>query len=536
MIVKMIMLALAGLAAIGLGAPLLRLLAPNILNDSGFRMGLAGMLGLFVAASVAIVLNFLFPITSVIAFALIAVGLALLLPVIGKIERQQWVMYAALAAAVTPLAIFLWEGYDGGLYHLPHQYWLATEKAVIGLANLHGRFGFNSVIEPLFALGWFGGDDLAVVPLLAGLFGLMLLAMLFEGMHDAGDRRVLLYVTGMLGLGYVWAYIETRGMGWASTDLPAATAVAACIYCGFASAVRDDRDYLVLAFFFAAFAAALKLSGAFAALFPLGLAALWIARHGMAKFPVARLVLIGMLFLPYVARNLAVSGCLAYPAALTCLPLQWEASQSAANDAMWITAWARAPATGLEHLHGWAWLPAWFERNETFLLTYLAVTVIALAIAMVTPGDRSQRRQIIAPILIFSAYAVAATVLWFLAAPDPRFGLGHILALAMAPGLWLLALGKPQRIPFPTDWVPVSVLIGSLIFGVGNSWKHGNREEKSLFTYRPVHIEAVETRTEGAVRRPAKADRCLLAPPPCSPYGADREDTLGPYRAYFPKR
>jgi len=137
---------------------------------------------------------------------------------------------------------------------------------------------------------------------------------------------------------------------------------------------------------------------------------------------------------------------------------------------------------------------------------------------------------------VFSAYAVLATALWFLAAPDPRFGMGHIVALAMAPGLWLLAFGKPLRLPFSTHWVPLSVLIGSLIFVVGYSWKHGVREERLLLTYRPVHIEAIETRIEGTVRRPAEGDRCLLSPPPCSPYGADREDKLGSYRAYFPKQ
>jgi hypothetical protein len=82
--------------------------------------------------------------------------------------------------------------------------WLITDKIVFGLANLHDRFGFNSINEPLLALGWLGGENLAVVPLIAGLFSLFFLLVITETMRDATDNSVLFYFTCAAGVGYLW--------------------------------------------------------------------------------------------------------------------------------------------------------------------------------------------------------------------------------------------------------------------------------------------------------------------------------------------
>jgi len=238
-----------------------------------------------------------------------------------------------------------------------------------------------------------------------------------------------------------------------------------------------------------------------------------------------------------MARNLVVSGCLAYPVSWTCLSVPWEASQFAADDAMWIKAWARAPKTGLDHLSGWAWIPIWFERTKWFLISWAAMAVFGLALATAIGRVRPDRPVPSGQILVFTVYAVGASVIWFLAAPEPRFGIGHLLALALLPGLWLVATGRPAfiRIPAP-HWMPMLLLTLPLVIAVGFSWRDGVNEERSLFGFHAVRFARVETTTERAVRRPVADDRCFLTPPPCSPEGANLESKLGSHRAYIVAR
>ena len=44
-------------------------------------------------------------------------------------------------------------GYDGGLYHLPHQNLIKHEKIIFGLGNIR-RFGFGSINEYISSLLW----------------------------------------------------------------------------------------------------------------------------------------------------------------------------------------------------------------------------------------------------------------------------------------------------------------------------------------------------------------------------------------------
>src|SRR5262245_36606387 len=115
MLIKMVILFLMGLAAIGLGAPLMRLLAPTVAADARLRMGLTGLLGLFLAASIAITVNFFAPVVLLVAVLLLVLGLTFFLAVARSVSRTTWTWYTCLVLLVTPIAVFSPLGYDGGL-------------------------------------------------------------------------------------------------------------------------------------------------------------------------------------------------------------------------------------------------------------------------------------------------------------------------------------------------------------------------------------------------------------------------------------
>jgi hypothetical protein len=323
--------------------------------------------------------------------------------------------------------------------------------------------------------------------------------------------------------------------GWTGTDVPSAICGFVCIYCGFAAATRDDRDLSdSFLLFFAGFTTALKLSGAVVALFPLGLTAIATGSFRGAN----RQNSAGERSVPAVDGPQSGGQRLSRLSGFVDLPFgpPWEASRAATHAAMWIKAWARAPNTELDHLSGWAWIPIWFERvkNKEFLISWAEVAVFGVALAAAIGRVRPDRPVPLGQIVVFTVYAVVASVFWFLAAPDPRFGIGHLLALALLSGLWLLATGRPALIRIPAYWMPMLLLAVPLVIAVRFSWRNGVNEERSLFGFHAVRFARVETTTEGVVRPPPVADdRCFLAPPPCSPEGANLESKLGSYRAYI---
>jgi len=534
MFLKTAMVFVFGLAAMGLGTPLISALGCSACAHAGHRIAIPGLAGLFVAASLAMVINFFVPIGIFVALLVLGLGLFLLVARPPHLSRRDWLVYLALVIAITPVAVLRSPGYDGGLYHLPHQHWMVTDKIVFGLANLHGRFGFNSLLEPFSALGWFGGDVTAV-PLLAALFGLFFLALVVEGISWAKARgnTAIIYVMTIFWLGYLCVVLPMPDwIGWTSTDLPSAIVVSACIYCGFAAVLANDRNFLVLAFFFSGFAVALKLSGAFVALFPL-LLALRLFLRGERDIPTGRILLAAALFLPWLFSNFIVSGCLAYPIGLTCVPVFWEASQSAMNDEAWIKAWARAPHTGLKHLVGWDWLPLWLANKNYALPTFAGLAAMGIVVAAAQPREHSKDREVLAATADFSIYAFAATGIWFLTAPDPRFALGHLASLAMLPGLWLIATGHAVGSVLPGRYLTVLVVALTLACSAAYAVRFGQDNEIAFFGYDRVAMPTIETRSAGSITRPTKGDQCFLVPPPCSPYPEAPQWRTGPYRGFF---
>jgi hypothetical protein len=523
-----------GLGAVGLGIPVMRFFAPSIGRSEPLRLGLSGTVGLFVAASVAAFANIFIPVGPVVAIPLAAFGLASVVLQMGRLSAYSLTWYFILVIVVARLSTTLLAGYDGGLYHLPHQYWIATDKLVFGLANLHNRFGFNSINEYLLALGWFGEANLSLLPLIAGLFSLFFLLAIAESIRADGADPRMAYVLSMSIIGYMWLHwIFATGNGWTNTDVPTAICVLLCAYCGFMAATRDNPDYLMLSYLFAGFAAALKLSGALVVLFPLGLT-IERLRHGRIGISPVRFVLLGCAFLPWLLTSVAVSGCFAYPVSATCLRVPWEASATADNVSGWIKAWARAPRTGLRHVVGWEWLPLWFGRVWIDLAVWGAISALGLVMSYFLIAARGVTRNDRAPVIVFATYALIAIAVWFLTAPEPRFGAGHMVCLAMVPGLILLTVGKAASAPrWPARWIPASLLIASLMISFAYSWRASKRDWLAFVSWSAPGFPEVPTKIDGMIRRPAVGDQCFLVLPPCSPYGVSREETWSRYRAYF---
>jgi hypothetical protein len=433
--------------------------------------------------------------------------------------------------------------YDAGLYHLQTIQWIRAAPAPLGLANLHARFGYNSAWFPLAAVlqlpVWSTAAGFApnlLSPLLIWFYGLAGLGAA-RRLIAGGWSRHDLFLCGSLAVlgGELFTYQVTS----LPPDLPIFILALACTaLClrwsegGLAAPVAVAALALL-----AAFGLAIKLSAVPLTLFPL---ALW-ARAGLARQappwqPLAALVGgVGLvLFVPWVARGLLLSGCPAFPSTVLCAPgLEWRVPVARVEaEAREIMAWGRLPDVPTETvLRDWTWLGPWWDRVRVQGLVPAALKLHALALAALALAGRRPLRGdsaragwawALVPLLAGVAY-------WFFSAPEFRFGAGYWWGsglLLLAAGLFRLrdriaprARRRFQQIATVAlisafgVWLALPAAVTAAYFiqaGPAQFW----------LQWPPVPTPPLVrqgTSSGQAVYQPATGVQCWLAPLPCTP-------------------
>jgi hypothetical protein len=490
------------------------ILGGRLREDDDTGLALRGFAGLGILGTFGAALNLLTGLGPFLALAAALVGLALFARDVkgatGTVTRGDALGFAGLALFVAFVGSGPIRLHDTGLYHLPAVAWTTAGPIPAGLANLHRRFGLNSL--------WFPAASLLELPGFAsqGAWLASSLSLVFFGSAVwNGAKRVVsgttdpsstLLAVGVLPLA---VFASNEWLPSLSTDLPAAalTILAAALLLREPCGRAERRGAVALALL----AVTVKLS---AAVF--FLAVLLVAR----TFP-------GALVLPVVAwvsRGIALSGYLLYPSIATRLGfLPWAVPAATVREEIdWARSWARLPGRpATEVLAGSAWLGEWAKVTAQRLsivplLLILAAGLAAFVLASRRPGRTPRTRAL--PVILAAA---ASTLFWFWSAPDPRFGYGALFVLAALP----LALALPRfglaDVSLRTRRIAAglsaaSLLLAGVLFVIVGS---GVRPS-ALVPPAVSHPAVKELRThEGeSVFVPTVDDRCWDAPRPCTPY------------------
>jgi hypothetical protein len=239
---------------------------------------------------------------------------------------------------------------DAGLYHLPLIRWIAEAGSVPGLANLHGRFGFNSTWltsaalfsnNPDFSHGPFVWSIAATVLLYGGLVAKGLQALRYR--QNVCGAFCLIGATLVLVLP---SEVSFRLL--TSTDLSTALfvlhAIASSIAlrevgADYAPRKNFSEELLSLACAIPLAVTSKLSSGPLIVLTVLFLPSL--LRNQLRGMLVLLVLLLPTL---WVVQNLVLSGCLAYPVVQTCFELPWGIDpRQAQQETAWINSRARLP-------------------------------------------------------------------------------------------------------------------------------------------------------------------------------------------------
>jgi len=334
--------------------------------------------------------------------------------------------------------------YDSANYQIPLVRWYRSDPVVPGLANLNPLYGlgssgllFAALFEPGTMAGWShhftNGFLLFLLLLLLARF----LGDLCGGTSRPGSRHAaalaLLFPTVML--------INRSAASWISsptTDLPVAAAVFAA-WCLIAEGLAEGRleaarpgSHLFTGLSLLAVAPCLKATAAvFAGTAWVVVCGLWLARKGGGQGWRKRgdgggtaVAFAAIAILPWLARNVMLSGYPLFPAAVAGFPVDWRLPVEHAEGIVWWTraylrmpeAWERMTAPGFAE-----WFPFWIRAElRVSLLEAVIPLVLAAAASAVWLFLRRRQVETRPPAALLLPFAVALPV-WFLSAPSVRY-------------------------------------------------------------------------------------------------------------------
>jgi hypothetical protein len=343
--------------------------------------------------------------------------------------------------------------YDSALYHQLSVRWVAELGSVPGLANLHGRLGFNSSLAALAGIFSVPFGEPIGREFANAATTFLVVCVLSQGLRfkdsDVSNFCRNLYAFGLLTFVLMLVFSPCLSSPQPDVSSAAVAVAAAWYFFEFLMFYRKDdplaANHLFLCIAASVAAFELKISyvafGAATVLVALSLALL----RGDFLFHIRFCLLFAAVMLvPWISCGYLTSGCPFFPSEIGRLGFDWTVPHDLASlekDAAF--AWARAPGLPLlEVLRSSEWITPWAKRllSDPLVLKPSLVAmvgvVLLLARLLTSSRPRIERRWVV--LLIPSSVGLG---FWFLTAPDPRFAQAT---------LWIFALNV-LSFPFLTE-------------------------------------------------------------------------------------
>jgi hypothetical protein len=361
-----------------------------------------------------------------------------------RVAHEAWrqTSWVGLAMTVPVLVVAAWNAltsaitcYDISAYHLQAVRWAAEFGSVPGLANLHGRLGFNSALHPLAALlsspgGLWLGREYVNTSIVT-----MTTAILFQGIAGSSARSIY----ALLLLPFPTSLLFSDCLSAPQPDVAAASA--ATLFAWYLRDIALDRDHTGLSTLFfglmtATMAVLFKVS--YIALGATGICvaiACWTRSRQRTGQLILSILLTGLFGLPWLFRGYLTSGYPVFPAEIGRLSFDWTAPRELiATERDWVLSWARAPFNlhWQQVLNDWSWIGPWVQQLPSYPIVIKATSMagVGLLTSVWLLRLGYSRTQLTRWILIFLPM-LFALLFWFFSAPSPRFAQAAIWIFAV---------------------------------------------------------------------------------------------------------
>ncbi len=398
------------------------------------------------------------------------------------ILERDWFRIALLnrlsASLVVPVFLFMvWTanhalapgGMDDYNYEFQAIRWFHDYRIVPGLANLHGRIGFNNSHHLLAALlssgPWAGG----VNHIFNGFFVVLAFTLFAAALRDLALSRGsawalpgALMISPCVGLVLFGIFGPTISTLKADVFVCVATAAMAVLFIEFAHTPVRDARYLALAATILPVAAVLFSVKMTAVVFSETLA-ISVLMHLLAtvgwrnRVTLCSVLVATLIFCAVLVRGVFLSGYPLYPSTMLAANVDWRVPIAQANaERAFVTSWAQLRATYETPVTGWAWIPAWARStiltDKFDIVLPLILALLCVPSLLLSFRNQENSRDPAWGWVTLTAASLGSISVWFVLAPAGRFAsiyfwilfaVALMIALRRAGSLsrWAFALG-----------------------------------------------------------------------------------------------
>lgn len=318
--------------------------------------------------------------------------------------------------------------YDTALYHAQAVRWIEEYGVVPGLGNLHCRLAYNSAFMPLqalFSFKWLSGQSLHTVN---GFIGCFFLAYAILTNNVLKRNKLKLSDFNKFGI-VIYIVSDLKNLSSLSSDTLAMLLVLYIFtkWCEFLE--RNVTDTLPYAFLciLCVWSMTLKLStatGIILALFPM----VYMISKKEWKAIWGHIIAGIFILLPWLSRNVIISGYLIYPySQLDLFDVDWKMPASVLDyDKMEITVWARnVRNVDLYNQPFNQWIVEWFGGQSFIGKGIVSVGMLASIIVLGICISKLLKKEY-SEAFFFGAIIVGIAG-WLLSAPLIRYGFAYLL-------------------------------------------------------------------------------------------------------------
>jgi len=328
---------------------------------------------------------------------------------------------------------------DTGIYHAQAIRIIEEYGIIKGLGNFQLHFAYNSSYLALcalftlsfvlpFALHTMTGFIMALFTCYAAC-GLM--KWTSRASHTADMARLAIIIYGITVLEYLQSPATDYGAMYMVLYIM-------CAWITQAVEKKDDSEDIPVYGYLAVlsiFTVSMKLSAAALVVLAV-LPFILLVKKKMAKETVS-FILIGFLsFLPYLVRNVIISGWILYPAeAIDLFNVVWKVpAEYMKFDADQIKVWGRELQDTMSVEEGITvgisdWLPIWWEKKRFYEKLLLVFQMAGAGAVLLNLFIRKVRKKIRADVAMFYIAVFINIGMWFFTAPFIRYGLAFLMLL-----------------------------------------------------------------------------------------------------------
>jgi len=425
--------------------------------------------GCIIFSALGVIINFFLPLSKLLNSGL---TLALILISIFLIKIKKTEIFTILAISLISVILLSFDTVnrpDAYLYHLPYSQILNENKIIIGLSNLHFRFGHVSIFQYLSSLNlnYIANEKGILIPL--SIFWTNL--FFYFGSEARNLYLKKKYTIDKIFSLIIFLFICTRINRYSEFGNDASGHLAMFyLVSRFLKLKKENFRNFNEIYLYSIFVFLNKTFLIFCFLLPFYL--FLKNKYNPLKVFIS---LPSIILILWLIKNILISGCFIYPLKQSCINFQWtnlvEVKEINTMSEAWSKGWPQNKNKKIsqeEFIKNFKWFKSWKKENlKIFIKNYSLLLLIIIILLIVLRYENYENKNINInkdkkKLYIILFFSLIGSIFYFLKFPIYRYGYSYFVILISFLFIIFLKLKKDQNIKVLKALFFIGVIVISL--------------------------------------------------------------------------